>query len=118
MKNLSSVIKKMVIIGVLLIIIFIVNILISTGFFRSIENQFDGIIVKKIALPGAEDITVSLVDSFALISSTHRKIYPPKEDERGGLYLMDLKNGDYNTLPHFRISKGFCPAWNLYDKNG
>ena len=99
MKKWGHIIKITVLVGIALFIVFIANILISTGVFRTIENKFEGKIIKKIALPGAEDITVSLVDSFALISSTNRKQYPPKEDERGGLYLMDLISGDYNTIP-------------------
>ena len=70
----------------------------TTGFFRSIENKFDGIIVKKIELSGAEDITISNTDSFALISSTNRAVYPPTEEQHGGLYLMDLNSGDYNRI--------------------
>ena len=91
-------VKKIVIVFIVLLFIFIVNIFISTGFFRSIENKFDGIIVKKIALPGAEDITVSHTDRFALISSTKRAVYPPTKEEHGGLYLMDLNSGNYNPL--------------------
>lgn len=110
MKKRGRIVIITVLIGIALIIVFIANILISTGYFRTVENKFEGKIIKKIALPGAEDITVSLVDSFALISSTNRKVYPPKEDERGGLYLMDLKSGDYKTIPlTSEFPKPFAP---------
>jgi arylesterase/paraoxonase len=89
--------KKIFLLLFILLIAFVANIFISTGYFRTIENRFDGEIVKKVNIPGAEDITVSLQDSFAIISSTDRGKYPPKENEVGGLYLMDLKTPDFNV---------------------
>jgi len=102
--------KKIILIVLVLIIVFIANILISTGFFRTVENKFDGEIVKKIALPGAEDITVSAIDSFALISSTNRGVFPPVEENKGGLYLMELKSGKFN-IKHLTssLTKSFAP---------
>ena len=110
MIKLTFSIKKIGIVVILFLFIFIANILITTGFFRSIENQFDGIIVKKIELSGAEDITVSNTDLFALISSTNRTVYPPTEEQQGGLYLMDLKNENF-TIKHLTadFSKSFAP---------
>ena len=103
-------VKKIGIVVIVLLFIFIVNILISTGFFRSIENKFDGIIVKKIELSGAEDITISNTDLFALISATNRAVYPPTKEEHGGLYLMDLKNENF-TVKYLTadFSKSFAP---------
>jgi len=92
-------IKKIAIVAVVMFIVFIVNILVTTGFFRTIHNQFEGKILQKIDLPGAEDITLSLVDSFAVISSTNRAIFPPTNQEKGGLYLLNLKNNSF-TLKH------------------
>lgn len=69
----------------------------STGFFRTIENRFDGELLKEINLKGAEDITVSYADSFALISATARLEFPPAEQEHGGLYLMELKSGNFEV---------------------
>ena len=94
----------------LLLILFVANIFISTGYFRTIENQFDGDIVKRVKLPGAEDITVSLTDSFALISATKRKEYPPKEEEEGDLYYMDLKN---NTFEPISLTANFSKPFDL-----
>ena len=82
---------------VILLILFISNIFISTGYFRTIENKFDGKIVKKINIIGAEDITISRKDSFAIVSSTARNKRQNIEQEFGGLYLVDLKN-DYFKL--------------------
>ncbi len=103
-------IKKIILIALVLFIAFVVNILISTGFFRTVENHFDGEIVKKIAISGAEDITISTIDSFALVSSTDRGIFPPLEEEAGGLYLMELKTEKFNLKPlTTNINKSFAP---------
>jgi len=83
---------------IILLLIFVGHVLTSTGYFRTITPKFDGKILKKIAIPGAEDITVSLVDSFALVSSTKRMIYPPSEEETGGLYFIDLKKDDLEPI--------------------
>ena len=102
--------KKVLLFLLILLIAFVANIFISTGYFRTIENKFDGDIVKRIELPGAEDITVSLIDSFAIVSSTKRGIYPPKEEEIGGLYLLGLKNQDFVLTPLTSLfPKSFAP---------
>lgn len=89
---------------------FVANILITTGFFRSIENQFDGSILKSIDLTGAEDIMVSFSDSFAIISSTDRGAFPAKTVESGGLYFMDLKDPNFEITPlTTSFQKDFAP---------
>jgi arylesterase/paraoxonase len=90
--------KRVALVLFILLLVFVGHILISTGFFRTIENEFDGKILKKIYLDGAEDITLSRTDSFALISSTNRMAFPPLEEEKGGLYFLDLKNTDYDPI--------------------
>lgn len=102
--------KKIILIVLFLIIVFVANVFISTGYFRTIEHKFDGEIVKKFELPGAEDITVSLKDSFAIVSSTDRGNYPPKKEQLGGLYFMELKSGKFN-LKHLTssLTKSFAP---------
>jgi len=82
---------------IILTLIFIANIFISTGFFRTIENKFEGEIIKKIDLPGAEDITIGYPDNFALISSTDRSVYPPFKQEIGGIYFLNLNDGNYKV---------------------
>ncbi|KZS40764.1 hypothetical protein AWE51_07375 [Aquimarina aggregata] len=102
--------KKIILALSLIVISFVAYTLISTGYFRTIEPHFNGEILKKIPLVGAEDITVSHIDGFALISSTDRKIYPPTKEEHGGLYSMDLTSGNFN-LTHLTssFSKSFAP---------
>ncbi|MCH3882862.1 MULTISPECIES: hypothetical protein [Tenacibaculum] len=82
----------------LCILIFVAYVFISTGFFRTIENKFDGKIIKKINLPGAEDIVISRIDSFAIISSTKGRALPKVNYETGGLYYLDLKTNDFEPI--------------------
>jgi arylesterase / paraoxonase len=89
--------KKVILLVLVLIVIFVANIFISTGYFRTIEPKFDGEIVKRIAIPGAEDITVSAIDRFAIISSTDRGVFPQEKEQFGGLYYMDLKTDAFKT---------------------
>jgi arylesterase/paraoxonase len=93
-----KIIKRVLLVLIVFLILFVANIFISTGYFRTIENKFNGDIVKQVELPGAEDITVSLTDSFAIISSTKRDVYPPTEVEVGGLYFMNLKSDSFNPI--------------------
>jgi arylesterase/paraoxonase len=88
----------------ILLFLFVANIFISTGFFAHIQNKFDGEIIKKIDIAGAEDITISKKDSFAIISSTTRYRMPHSKQEFGGLYLIDLKTNKYNPI---LLTKGF-----------
>jgi len=89
---------------------FVAHVFISTGFFRTIENKFKGKIIKKINLPGAEDIVVSRVDSFAIISSTDGRTLPRTKEQVGGLYFLDLKNDTYQPI-HLtaNFKKSFAP---------
>lgn len=84
---------------IVVLVLFIANIFITTGFFREIENTFDGETVKTISLYGTEDITVSFSDSFAIISSTDRRGYQSEQDKRDGLYYLDLKSGKHEVTP-------------------
>ncbi len=90
--------KRVLLILLLGLLIFVANIFISTGFFRTIENKFNGEIIKKINLPGAEDIVISRKDSFAIISSTNGRALPSTNKEYGGLYYLDLKNDNYKPI--------------------
>ncbi len=91
-------IKRLLLSVWLLLLLFVANIFISTGYFRSIENTFDGNIIKKINIVGAEDITISRKDSFAIISSTDRKGLPNDKQEVGNLFLMNLKSDDFKAI--------------------
>lgn len=102
--------NRIVLLFIVLIVVFITNIFISTGFFRSIENKFDGEIEQKIALPGAEDITISSKDKFALISSTNRGFLNSKNEHFGNLYYMELESGNFNlTNLTSNLKNAFAP---------
>ncbi len=102
--------KKSVLVLFISFVIFVLYTITSIGFFRTIENTFDGNIVTKINIPGAEDIVVSQQDSFAIISSTKRLSLPKTKEEFGGLYFLDLKNKDYKPIPLTKdFKKPFAP---------
>jgi len=85
------------ILGLLLLflIVFIVYVMVTTGFFRSIENKFNGELVTKINIPGAEDFALSREDNFLIISSDPRKLDENGKPGKGGLYYMDLNTTNY-----------------------
>lgn len=103
--------KKRIFFAVLvLLILFVANIFISTGYFRTIENKFDGKILKKINIAGAEDITINRKDSFAIVSATARNHFPNNKQEIGGLYFIDLKTDNYNPIHLTKeFKKPFAP---------
>ncbi|MHA7059635.1 hypothetical protein ACWGOQ_0020585 [Aquimarina sp. M1] len=88
-------IKRIGLILLVLLIALVAHILLSTGYFRTVNNEFSGKIVKKIPITGPEDITVNWKESFAITSATNREIYPPVKEETGGLSLMDLKKPEF-----------------------
>lgn len=90
--------KRSLILLLILLVGFVGYTLNSTGFFRTVEPKFEGTILQEIEINGAEDIMVSREDSFVLISSTNRQVYPPQEAETGGLYLIDLTADEYSLI--------------------
>ena len=68
--------KKISILILIVLGLYIFNIFWSTGYFRIIENKFEGEVLTKINIVGAEDITINHIDSFAIVSSTKRKAKP------------------------------------------
>ena len=88
---------KVLLFVVVLLFIFVAHIFISTGFFRDIENRYEGEIVHTINIPGAEDITISSDKDFAIISSTNRAKYRDTGKLIGDLYIMDLSSNNFIT---------------------
>lgn len=81
----------------------------STGYFRNIEPHFDGKIISKINLTGAEDITLSESDSFVLVSATDRSLDLP-DYVRGDLYLIDLTKEGFEPINLTKdFSNDFAP---------
>jgi len=79
----------------LALIALVLNILFSTGTFRSIENQFDGKTLAKIQIPGVEDITVDEESHFAVFISYDRAADRDKKPFKTGIYSMDLQTKDF-----------------------
>ena len=93
-----SMLKKIAgFLGVLILIIvaFIVYVMMTTGFFRDIDNTFDGEQVKKINIAGAEDFAISYEDKFLIISSDPRRLDSEGHPRNGGLYYMDLNDDQF-----------------------
>ena len=112
--------KKRVFISILfLLVLYVANIFISTGFFRTIENTFDGSILQEIKIAGAEDITISQTDHFAIVSATTRKNIPPTQQESGGLYYLDLTNPNRQPIVLTKnFEKPFAPhGISIYKNN-
>jgi arylesterase / paraoxonase len=103
--------KKRVFFSILLLLaMYIANIFISTGFFRTIENTFDGSILQEIKIAGAEDITISQTDHFAIVSATARKKIPTTQQENGGLYYIDLTDTNHQPIVLTKnFEKPFAP---------
>lgn len=85
--------KKIVGYTLFALLIYVGYVIVSTGYFRTVENIFDGEIVKKIKLAGAEDITVISESGMALVSASPRKSDLAVQQKQGGLYLLDLNSG-------------------------
>lgn len=79
---------------ILLLILVIANILISTGFFRKINNTENYEVIAEIPLKGAEDFSISYSDGFMLISQDDRAARRDGNAKRGNIYLLDLKQTD------------------------
>jgi len=86
--------KLLKIIGVLILILIIYALYIcaTTGFFRTIENSYNGSMTS-VAVPGAEDFAISRDDGFLIISSDDRAGRRDGRETINGLYYMDLNDG-------------------------
>jgi arylesterase/paraoxonase len=94
----------------LIILGYIAYICVSTGYFRTIENKFDGQLVKEIAITGAEDIMLITDSGYALISASPRKNSLDVQEKEGGLYLLDLISKEYQVKKLTTdLNKPFAP---------
>ncbi len=89
--------KRILIFLLIAILVYAAYVVVSTGFFRTIENTFDGKIAKKItaAGAGAEDIMSIPEYGMAIVSSSPRKKELESQQKIGGLYLVDLNSVAY-----------------------
>lgn len=93
----------------LLLSAFVFYTLRSTGYFKTIENNFDGIISQSINIPGAEDLSINYQANFLLISSTDRAAKRDGDTFTGGLYWADLNKDSIKTLLISQTFKPFYP---------
>lgn len=87
-------IRKILSILLLALLIYAGYVVVSTGYFRTIENSFDGEVVKEIAIAGAEDISI-IENGLALVSASPRSKSLDQQEQEGGLYLLDLNTPNY-----------------------
>lgn len=102
--------RKLLLLLVVGLLIFIGYTLQSTGFFRVIEKSSPNKIIARVPLKGAEDIVLSQEDHFAIISATNRQTYPPTQPETGGLYFIDLNDKSFTPIDlTANLSIAFAP---------
>ena len=89
--------KKIVGYTLLILLVYVGYVLVSTGYFRTVKNTFDGSTVKEIAIAGAEDIIVIPENGVALVSASPRKSTLEVQEKLGGLYLVDLNSSAYHV---------------------
>lgn len=91
--------KRILIFLLLVLLAYAAYVVVSTGYFRTIENTFDGTLVKKVADAGAgaEDMMLIPENGFAIISSSPRKNELEIQQKIGGLYLVDLNSEAYTV---------------------
>ena len=92
----------------LLLAVFVFYTLQSTGYFKTIENNFNGIISQSINIPGAEDLSINYQSDFLLVSSTDRAAKREGDTFTGGLYWADLNK---ETIKPLLISENFQPFY-------
>lgn len=89
--------KKIIGYTLLVILAYVGYVFVSTGYFRTIENSFDGAVAKKITIAGAEDVMVIPENGYVLVSASPRRKSLEEQQKIGGLYLMDLNSKDYQV---------------------
>lgn len=75
----------------LALLLFVLYTFYTTGFFKKIENEFSGEILKKVNIPGVEDMQISKEDHFMIFCSDDRAGRRDGTPQQGGLYYLDLK---------------------------
>ncbi len=85
--------KWILVLSILALLAYILYILISTGFFRTIENKNNQHVYKKIPIAGVEDLTVDEENDFAIFISYDRAAERDGSPKQGGIYVMHFKNG-------------------------
>ncbi|MDH5610516.1 MAG: SMP-30/gluconolactonase/LRE family protein, partial [Cyclobacteriaceae bacterium] len=79
---------------VVMIIAYAFSVMKTTGFFREIIPYPDPLSYTEFPISGVEDMAISRLDSFLILSADDRASRRNGKEKQGALYLLDLKNGD------------------------
>ncbi len=85
-------ILKIALVAFALILGYVFYIVQSTGFFKTIEYRYEGSLMQKIGIVGAEDMQVDYESGFLLISSDDRAGRRDGTPRPGALYKLDLND--------------------------
>jgi arylesterase/paraoxonase len=89
---------------------YFLTIMISTGFFRAIDNLPYGEVLKEIPLAGAEDLTVDYASGLLFISAFDRAGERREEQPTGGIYVMDVNDPELTPIRlDDGLGEGFHP---------
>lgn len=92
-RGLLSMKKRILLILLSVIVIFVVKTLYNAGSFKTIENHFDGTTQRIDGIWGGEDITIDQTTGLAFVSSTDRWAnILHHNDKRGDIFLLNLNN--------------------------
>ncbi len=75
-----------------------VYVLVSTGQFDTFEVGFSGHCVGIEGIAGPEDIVIHSASEIAFISSNNRRVVASDADQRGAIYLYDLKSSTVDPI--------------------
>jgi len=95
---------KVILVLIGLLAAFAFYIVYTSGYFRSIEPYFEGEVLAKIHMPGAEDMQADREAGFIIISSDDRASRRDGNKRQGHLYKMNL---DSMTSGAIRLTSNF-----------
>lgn len=88
-----KIIKWSLIIVLGLILVFVADTIYDSGFFKQIDNHFEGNFRKVLLEPGAEDIVIDQASGIAFIScDDRRKNESAETNVKGAIYAINLKD--------------------------
>lgn len=93
--------KKVLVIFVGIVIcvsVIVANILITTGFFRQINNSTQYEVIAEIPMKGAEDFTIDYETGFMIISQDDRAARITGGGRSGNLYYLDLNTDEFEPI--------------------
>jgi arylesterase/paraoxonase len=83
---------------ILIVLVYGIHVCTSTGYFREINNTFNGTLLRQINIPGVEDIEINHTDSFLIFTSDDRSARRDGRPRQGGLYKIDLIRSDLTPI--------------------